>query len=95
MKNTVSCGRMPQQRNEKADEVQWGKRKPMEKKDRCEQRIENEYGDTEAVYGAGGKSYSRWAANMALSQNIGVPWIMCQQYDAPDNVVMINGSRPI
>ncbi|RWV83744.1 hypothetical protein GW17_00054613 [Ensete ventricosum] len=25
---------------------------------------------------------------MALSQNIGVPWIMCQQYDAPDNVVM-------
>ncbi|KAJ8477033.1 hypothetical protein OPV22_020760 [Ensete ventricosum] len=49
--------------------------------------IENEYGDTEAVYGAGGKSYSRWAANMALSQNIGVPWIMCQQYDAPDNVI--------
>lgn len=27
---------------------------------------------------------------MALSQNIGVPWIMCQQYDAPDNVVMVH-----
>ncbi|CAL9191724.1 unnamed protein product [Musa hybrid cultivar] len=50
-------------------------------------QIENEYGDIEAVYGDGGRSYSRWAANMALSQNIGVPWIMCQQYDAPDNVI--------
>lgn len=28
-----------------------------------------------------------WSAKMALSQNIGVPWIMCQQYDAPDPVV--------
>ena len=42
------------------------------------------------MYGDGGRSYSRWAANMALSQNIGVPWIMCQQYDAPDNVVMVH-----
>lgn len=30
-----------------------------------------------------------WAAQMAVSQNIGVPWIMCQQYDAPDPVVSI------
>ncbi|CAA7400344.1 unnamed protein product [Spirodela intermedia] len=50
-------------------------------------QIENEYGDTEAVYGDGGKRYAMWAAAMALSQNIGVPWIMCQQYDAPDNVI--------
>ncbi|URE13790.1 Glycosyl hydrolases family 35 [Musa troglodytarum] len=50
-------------------------------------QIENEYGDIEAVYGDGGRSYSTWAVNMALSQNIGVPWIMCQQYDAPDNVI--------
>lgn len=28
-----------------------------------------------------------WAASMAVSQNTGVPWIMCQQYDAPDPVV--------
>lgn len=50
-------------------------------------QIENEYGDTERVYGNGGKPYAMWAAKMAVSQNIGVPWIMCQQYDAPDPVI--------
>lgn len=24
---------------------------------------------------------------MALSQNTGIPWIMCEQFDAPDPVV--------
>ncbi|KAK9167478.1 hypothetical protein Scep_002669 [Stephania cephalantha] len=50
-------------------------------------QVENEYGDIERVYGEGGKPYAMWAASMALSQNIGVPWIMCQQYDAPDPVI--------
>ncbi|XP_059656325.1 beta-galactosidase 10 [Cornus florida] len=50
-------------------------------------QVENEYGDTESIYGDGGKPYAMWAAKMALSQNIGVPWIMCQQYDAPDPVI--------
>lgn len=50
-------------------------------------QIENEYGDSESAYGSGGKPYAMWAASMALSQNTGVPWIMCQQYDAPDPVV--------
>lgn len=50
-------------------------------------QIENEYGDIERVYGEGGKPYAMWAANMALSQSIGIPWIMCQQYDAPDPVI--------
>lgn len=50
-------------------------------------QVENEYGDIEKVYGDGGKPYAMWAASMALSQNIGVPWIMCQQYDAPDHVI--------
>ncbi|RVW55025.1 Beta-galactosidase 10 [Vitis vinifera] len=54
-------------------------------------RVENEYGDTERIYGDGGKPYAMWAANMALSQNIGVPWIMCQQYDAPDPVSIFSG----
>ncbi|KAL5982776.1 Beta-galactosidase 10 [Asimina triloba] len=49
--------------------------------------IENEYGDIESVYGEGGKPYAMWAANMAVSQDIGVPWIMCQQHDAPDPVI--------
>jgi hypothetical protein len=30
-----------------------------------------------------------WAASMALAQDTGVPWIMCQQPDAPDPVVRI------
>ncbi|KAL3512977.1 hypothetical protein ACH5RR_025694 [Cinchona calisaya] len=50
-------------------------------------QVENEYGYYETAYGEGGKRYALWAAKMALSQNIGVPWIMCQQYDAPDPVI--------
>ncbi|XP_077249768.1 beta-galactosidase 3-like [Tasmannia lanceolata] len=50
-------------------------------------QVENEYGDIERVYGDGGKPYAMWAAKMAVSQDIGVPWIMCQQYDAPDPVI--------
>lgn len=40
-------------------------------------------------YGEAGKSYIQWCANMALSLNIGVPWIMCQQSDAPQSVVFL------
>lgn len=50
-------------------------------------QIENEYGYYEQAYGDGGKRYTMWAAKMAVSQNIGVPWIMCQQWDAPDPVI--------
>ncbi|KAJ0478717.1 putative beta-galactosidase [Helianthus annuus] len=50
-------------------------------------KVENEYGYYEAAYGEGGKRYTQWAAKMALSQNIGVPWIMCQQWDAPNPVI--------
>lgn len=50
-------------------------------------QVENEYGYYENAYGEGGKRYASWAAKMAVSQNTGVPWIMCQQYDAPDPVV--------
>ncbi|KAF5751735.1 beta-galactosidase 10 [Tripterygium wilfordii] len=50
-------------------------------------QVENEYGYYETFYGEGGKRYAMWAAKMALSQNIGVPWMMCQQYDAPDPVI--------
>lgn len=55
--------------------------------------MENEYGYYEAAYGEGGKSYTQWAAKMALSQNTGVPWIMCQQWDAPDPVVRISNMK--
>ncbi|XP_071716629.1 beta-galactosidase 10-like [Rutidosis leptorrhynchoides] len=50
-------------------------------------QVENEYGFYEGAYGEGGKTYTQWAAKMALSQNTGVPWIMCQQWDAPDPVI--------
>ncbi|KAK3211417.1 hypothetical protein Dsin_016123 [Dipteronia sinensis] len=50
-------------------------------------QVENEYGSYENDYGEGGKRYAKWAAQMAVSQNTGVPWIMCQQYDAPDTVI--------
>ncbi|XP_031251198.1 beta-galactosidase 10-like isoform X2 [Pistacia vera] len=50
-------------------------------------QVENEYGFYEAGYGEGGKRYALWAARMAVAQNIGVPWIMCQQDDAPDPVI--------
>lgn len=38
-------------------------------------------------YGAAGKAYRDWCANFAESLNVGVPWIMCQQNDAPDPMV--------
>lgn len=50
-------------------------------------QVENEYGFYETAYGEGGKRYALWAAKMALSQNIGIPWIMCEQFDAPDPVI--------
>ncbi|KAL5705655.1 hypothetical protein ACHQM5_023930 [Ranunculus cassubicifolius] len=46
-------------------------------------QIENEYGNIMKDYKEAGKSYIKWCAKMAESQNIGVPWIMCQQNDAP------------
>lgn len=37
--------------------------------------------------GAPGKAYTKWAAQMAVGLDTGVPWIMCKQEDAPDPVV--------
>ncbi|KAK9697359.1 hypothetical protein RND81_08G032500 [Saponaria officinalis] len=50
-------------------------------------QIENEYGNVMEPYGDAGKAYIDWCANMAVSQNIGVPWIMCQQSDAPQPMI--------
>ncbi|KAK7282252.1 hypothetical protein RIF29_10887 [Crotalaria pallida] len=52
--------------------------------------IENEFASVESFYGEGGQKYAQWAAEMAVSQNTGVPWIMCRQYDAPDPVVSLS-----
>nr|XP_009616320.1 beta-galactosidase 15-like [Nicotiana tomentosiformis] len=50
-------------------------------------QIENEYGNVETAYGDAGKAYIDWCSNMAQSLNIGVPWIMCQQNDAPQPMI--------
>ncbi|KAH6828005.1 beta-galactosidase 8 [Perilla frutescens var. hirtella] len=50
-------------------------------------QIENEYGNIDWEYGAAGKSYINWAAQMATSTNTGVPWVMCQQSNAPDPMI--------
>ncbi|XP_055959705.1 beta-galactosidase 8 isoform X2 [Mercurialis annua] len=50
-------------------------------------QIENEYGNIDSAYGAAAKTYIKWAAGMAISLDTGVPWVMCQQSDAPDPVI--------
>ncbi|XP_022749933.1 beta-galactosidase-like isoform X1 [Durio zibethinus] len=50
-------------------------------------QIENEFGPVEWEIGAPGKAYIKWAAEMAVGLDTGVPWIMCKQDDAPDPVI--------
>jgi len=53
-------------------------------------QIENEYGPIEYEIGAAGKSYTKWAADMAMGLGTGVPWIMCKQDDTPDPLVCLD-----
>ncbi|KAL0291329.1 UNVERIFIED_CONTAM: Beta-galactosidase [Sesamum calycinum] len=50
-------------------------------------QIENEYGNVIGSYGNDGKSYMYWCANFAETLGIGVPWIMCQESDAPLSMI--------
>ncbi|KAK4602645.1 hypothetical protein RGQ29_011601 [Quercus rubra] len=50
-------------------------------------QIENEFGPVEWEIGAPGKAYTKWAAQMAVALDTGVPWVMCKQEDAPDPVI--------
>ncbi|PNY14323.1 beta-galactosidase 13-like protein [Trifolium pratense] len=50
-------------------------------------QIENEYNHIQLAYEADGDNYVQWAAKMAISLNVGVPWVMCKQKDAPDPVI--------
>ncbi|XP_050235162.1 beta-galactosidase 16-like isoform X2 [Mercurialis annua] len=57
-------------------------------------QIENEYENVEAAFHEKGPSYVRWAANMSVALDTGVPWVMCKQSDAPDPVInTCNGMR--
>ncbi|XP_062204504.1 beta-galactosidase 15 isoform X1 [Phragmites australis] len=51
------------------------------------QQIENEYGNIQDRYGEAGKRYMQWAAQMALGLDTGVPWVMCRQTDAPEQIL--------
>lgn len=53
-------------------------------------QIENEYNSVQKAYKEHGTRYVHWAGNMAVGLDIGIPWIMCKQLDAPGPVV---GSR--
>ncbi|RDY03751.1 Beta-galactosidase 13, partial [Mucuna pruriens] len=50
-------------------------------------QIENEYNHIQLAYEEKGDSYVQWSANMAVALQIGVPWVMCKQRDAPDPVI--------
>ncbi|KAF7060272.1 hypothetical protein CFC21_067067 [Triticum aestivum] len=50
-------------------------------------QIENEYGNIKKDHITEGDKYLEWAAEMAISTNIGVPWIMCKQSTAPGVVI--------
>ncbi|XP_043703285.1 beta-galactosidase 6-like [Telopea speciosissima] len=57
-------------------------------------QIENEYKNVEAAFHEKGPSYVRWAAEMVVGLQTGVPWVMCKQDDAPDPVInSCNGMR--
>ncbi|CAN4120826.1 unnamed protein product [Withania somnifera] len=49
-------------------------------------QIENEYGNIESSFGPKGKTYMKWAAEMAVGLGAGVPWVMCKQTDAPEYI---------
>ena len=60
-------------------------------------QIENEYGNVEAGYGNAGKRYvvdlGRQIDALNARYNLNVPWIMCQQADAPPNAInTVNGT---
>ncbi|CAL5384877.1 unnamed protein product [Camellia sinensis] len=57
-------------------------------------QIENEYQTIEGAFHEKGPAYVRWAAQMAVGLQTGVPWTMCKQIDAPDPVInTCNGMR--
>ncbi|KAL9417542.1 hypothetical protein AB3S75_040510 [Citrus x aurantiifolia] len=50
-------------------------------------QIENEYSTIQLAYREKGNKYVQWTGNLAVGMNIGVPWVMCKQKDAPDPII--------
>lgn len=53
-------------------------------------QIENEYGLLMKDYGEAGERYARWAVDLGLSLDVGVPWVMCLG-GAPGAIETLNG----
>ncbi len=53
-------------------------------------QVENEYDNIGKYYGEGGEKYCKWAVDLGVSLNLGVPWIMCSG-SAPGSIETING----
>ncbi|WOK94685.1 hypothetical protein Cni_G03390 [Canna indica] len=49
-------------------------------------QIENEYNNIARAF-EGAARYIKWAGNMAVGLDAGVPWVMCKQNDAPGPVI--------
>ncbi|KAJ6691375.1 BETA-GALACTOSIDASE [Salix koriyanagi] len=58
------------------------------------QKIENEYGDVENAYGENGWKYVEWCSDLVESFEVGVPWIMCKQDNAPFPISPKSDSTP-
>jgi len=50
-------------------------------------QLENEYGNVEGWYGPDGRQYVLEVADMARSLHLDVPIVMCQQRDAPQDII--------
>ncbi|KAL6601348.1 hypothetical protein ACP70R_044568 [Stipagrostis hirtigluma subsp. patula] len=50
-------------------------------------QIENEYGNIKMNHTTEGDTYLEWAAKLALSTQVGIPWVMCKQVTAPGEVI--------
>ncbi|KAJ4898751.1 beta-galactosidase 14 [Raphanus sativus] len=50
-------------------------------------QIENEYNAVRLAYKEDGERYIEWAANLVESMNLGIPWVMCKQDNAPGNII--------
>ncbi|KAJ6370065.1 hypothetical protein OIU76_028354 [Salix suchowensis] len=57
-------------------------------------QIENEYGDVENAYGENGWKYVEWCSDLVESFEVGVPWIMCKQDNAPFPISPKSDSTP-
>ncbi|XP_010489252.1 PREDICTED: beta-galactosidase 13-like [Camelina sativa] len=50
-------------------------------------QIENEYSAVQRAYKEDGLKYIKWASKLVHSMDLGIPWVMCKQNDAPDPMI--------